>query len=81
MYQIDYDKYESTDLCMSVSDNFSKVKASMAKFSNLRLQIMRGFFIIDGEYLLPSDETLEFHNMDLKPDSKIILVRLMSASE
>ena len=45
---------------MTVSDNFSKVKTAMAKYSDLRLQIMSGFFMVDGDIFDPSKENVKF---------------------
>lgn len=53
----------------------------MAKNSDMRIQIMSGFFLIDGVIFDPSQENVKFHKLNLKPTSKIILVRQLVASE
>lgn len=66
-YVVDYNKFVSLDLLMTVSDNFSKIKSFMAKNSDMRTQIMSGFFLVDGAILDPTKENMMFHMMNFKP--------------
>lgn len=81
MYAVNYTNHVALNLCMAVSDNFSKVKYFMSKNSDMRTQIMSGFFLVDGNILNANNEDMKFHIMKLKPNSKIVLVRQLASDE
>lgn len=71
---VDLSRFDSARLPFSIFDNFSKVKSLIAKRSAIRMQIMSGFFLVDGAILDPSKENVQFHRLDVKQQSEIALI-------